>query len=528
MATASDRPPFFARVGAVAGPLAALVSVWLTTAGHTTNFREMNASHGWISSVGYGLHSAYLFTIAFSILLSPVLKYRVSSHTLTKLGLGMLCSGAFLNGLDTHASYSVAVFGRILAGFGAGQVMCAGLRLLPEARPGAVKVFEVLLPGFGPLIVAGASMWYGWSNWEGGFLFEGLLALFGLGCVIPLNPKPDPPPSPASSLGYLPAFVLGIASIWYLLQWGQLMGWADDRFVLLVAFAGLAGLIATLWLSWPSLTFAIVREAVPRGLLIGYAGMVQFFQVSETGVFGGLFINVSELERAWQVWPLSFGAAVSLLVGRMIPSPVRLEKNASVFGLVLITLGMAFLYTKMLGWPYWSVLNVVEFNWFSAPQTWEMAPGRFLLGFGFGLIIQSEMRRSDGDPACEARIGIGLQASQFIGAGIGIGLLSTALLAGHQWQYSYTSDRGDIQAVEVANRTAELQSTFAASGSPEAARRAETLMFRSVNYQADALVFADIYAGFGITSAALAALLIARMFWLRLLPARFRPGYVHS
>jgi hypothetical protein len=142
-----------------------------------------------------------------------------------------------------------------------------------------------------------------------------------------------------------------------------------------------------------------------------------------------------------------------------------------------------------------------------------MAPGRLLIGLGFGLVILSETHRAGRDPVREARIEVGLHSAQFLGAGIGIGLLATALLAGHQWEYSYVADRGYIQADEIAGRTRELAQTYSASGSLEPMRQAQTLMYRSVNYQADVLVFADIYAAFGVAALALAIAVMGRMAW---------------
>ena len=120
----------------------------------------MNDARGWIPSVGFGLHSAYLLAVALSILSAPALRRVTSSHALATFGLGLLVVGSLLNGLDLHASYDIAVFGRVVAGFGAGQAMAAAPRLLPVARPGAVDLFEILLPALGPPVIALASMAY--------------------------------------------------------------------------------------------------------------------------------------------------------------------------------------------------------------------------------------------------------------------------------------------------------------------------------------------------------------------------------
>lgn len=531
MATVSDdvsQAGFLARNLAIVGPLTAQTAVWLTTAGHTANFREMNDARGWIPAVGFGLHSAYLYSVALAILIAPNLRRSTTPHVLTQLGLGLLIVGSLLNGLDLHASYVIAIFGRVVAGFGAGLALAMAPRLLPVARPGAVDLFEVLLPALGPPTIALASMFYGWSDWEGAFLFEASLAALALACIIPLVPPPVPPPRVQGPFGSLPVFAIGLACLWYLLHWGQLEGWQHNRTVLLVGFCGLLMVILTLWFAWPGLTLPLAQEGLTRGSLIAFAGMVQFFQVSETGIFGGLLINVDAWQRACLILPLGLGAAVSLFAGRLTWRATRPGRLSTAVGFLAISLGMSYAHFQMLGWPFWVVQNVVEFNWFAAPQVWEMAPGRFLIGLGFGLVILSETHRAGRDPVREARIEVGLHAAQFLGAGVGIGLLATALLMGHQWEYSYVADRGYIQAEEITNRTQQLEQTYAASGSREPARQAKTLMFRSVNYQSDVLVFADIYAGFGIAALALAVAVLGRMAWGSLILKRRRKPHTHA
>lgn len=519
-----EEPGFFSRNLAIAGPLAAQAAVWLTTAGHTANFREMNDARGWIPSVGFSLHSAYLFSVAISILFAPALRRFTSSHILAQGGLALLTAGSLLNGLNLHLPFDVAVVGRILVGFGAGQAMMAAPRLLPTQRPGAIDLFEVLLPAFGPPVVALASMSYDWSDWEGAFLFEAVLGLFGLACIVPLSPPPDPRPRTRGSSLFLFPLALGLASLWYLLHWGHLSGWEEDQQVLLIGTVGAVALVVAFWLAWPAFSFSIVREGLARGIFVGYAGAVQFFQVAETGIFGSLFININEWQRACLILPLGIGAALSLLVGRITWQVTRPGRLSTAIGLIMITFGMIYANMLMLGWPFWNIQNVVEFNWFDAPQVWEMAPGRFLMGFGFGMVILSETHRAGRNPIREERIGVGMQAAQFLGAGIGIGILATALLTGHQSEYSYAADRGWIQAGEIQDRTERLTKVYADHGLTESDVKARTLLFKSTNYVADVQVFANIYAGFAIVSLVLADLLLMRMLWLRIRPRKSSRG----
>ena len=52
-------------------PAFALAAVWLTTAGHTASFREMNAARGWVTAEGYSLHSIFLLAITLTLLAAP-------------------------------------------------------------------------------------------------------------------------------------------------------------------------------------------------------------------------------------------------------------------------------------------------------------------------------------------------------------------------------------------------------------------------------------------------------------------------
>jgi hypothetical protein len=74
----------------------------------------------------------------------------------------------------------------------------------------------------------------------------------------------------------------------------------------------------------------------------------------------------------------------------------------------------------------------------------------------------------------------------------------------HQLHYSYVADRGFIQAVERGDRNLRLTGHVTTASAGAAARQAEALEFRAVNYEADNLVFASIYGGFLVTSLVLA------------------------
>ncbi len=75
-------------------PTFALAAVWLTTAGHTMTFREMDAERGWVTTEGYSLHSIYLAAITLTLLAAPGIAARLGSYATVVVGLVMLAAGA--------------------------------------------------------------------------------------------------------------------------------------------------------------------------------------------------------------------------------------------------------------------------------------------------------------------------------------------------------------------------------------------------------------------------------------------------
>ena len=72
-------------------PAFALAAAWLTTAGHTASFREMNAARGWVTAEGYGLHSIYLLAITLTLLAAPRLARWSGSYPLVVAGHKVAC-----------------------------------------------------------------------------------------------------------------------------------------------------------------------------------------------------------------------------------------------------------------------------------------------------------------------------------------------------------------------------------------------------------------------------------------------------
>ena len=231
---------------------------------------------------------------------------------------------------------------------------------------------------------------------------------------------------------------------------------------------------------------------------------MQYFNSLDMGVYGGLLVNFSPWMRSWLIWSLTLGSTAALALGRIIWQKRSPGFAGAALGLLVLAGGMSLSHRNTMNWPFWSLLNTVEFNWFAAPQHWQLAPPRFLMGFGSGMVLLAMTTCTSSEPLREARIRPLLQVAQFAGGTLSVGVLVTVLLAGHQLQYSYVADQGFIQAVERGDRHSRLTAHLATAGAGATARQAESLEFRAVNYEADNLVFATIYGGFLVASLVLA------------------------
>jgi MFS family permease len=493
-------------------PAFALAAAWLTTAGHTASFREMNAARGWVTTEGYALHSIYLLAITLTLLAVPRLARWSGSYPLVVAGLAMLGTGSMVNGLLPHAPPELFVLGRVFAGIGAGLVIRSAPRILPAGQENRVAWAGIVLPAAGPVVIALAVEWSPWWSWQGGFLFEVVLALVSLALVLSITAPPDldrdspPAPGPVGSLSYLPAAVVAALSVWYVMHWGQLHGWLEGPDIVVAMIVGTVAFSGLLWIVWPRLDPGTLRDGLPRLGLISYGGFVQYFNTLDMGVYGGLLVNFSPWMRSWLIWSLTLGSTAALALGRIVWKKRSPGFAGAALGLLVLAGGMGLSHWNTMNWPFWSVLNTVEFNFFAAPQHWQLAPARFLMGFGSGMVLLAMTTCTSPDPRRETRIRPLLQVAQFAGGTLSVGVLVTVLLAVHQLQYSYVADRGFIQTGELGDRNSRLAAFVATvgAGAGAAARQAEALEFRAVNYEADNLVFATIYGGFLVASLVLA------------------------
>jgi MFS family permease len=468
-------------------PAFALAAVWLTTAGHTASFREMTAARGWVTAESYSLHSIYLLALTLTLLAAPRLARSFGSYPLVVAGLAMLAIGSLVNGVLPHAPAEV---------------------ILPAGDEHRVAWAGIVLPAAGPVVIALAVEWSPWWSWQGGFLFELVLALLSLALVLSMTNPPDldrdSPSGPVERLDYLPAAVVLALSVWYVMHWGQLHGWFDGPDITAATIVGSVALGALLWIVWPSLDPGTLREGLPRLGLITYGGFVQYFNSLDMGVYGGLLVNFSPWMRSWLIWSLTLGSTAALALGRIVWRRRSPGFAGAALGLLVLAGGMGLSHYNTMNWPFWSLLNTVEFNWFAAPQHWQLALPRFLMGFGSGMVLLAMTTRTSREPLREARIRPFLQVAQFTGGTLSVGVLVTVLLAAHQIQYSYVADRGFIQAVERSDRNARIAAHLSTAGSAAPAREAEALDFRASNYEADNLIFATIYGAFLVASLLLA------------------------
>lgn len=500
-------------------PLLALAMVWLTTAGHTMNFRELGVAQGWVVAELFSLQTCLLFSIALTLLACPALGQRFSCRGLVQAGLALLAAGSLLNGLYLHAPLSVFLAGRAIVGFGSGLVIYFAPRLLDPRWEIPTAWAAIILPAAGPGVISAASMLQGVSDWEWGFLFEGAFALFSLVLLLSrAETRESPPPAPQGSLAFLPFLVLGSAALLYCLHWGQLHGWLESFDIVIAVALGIIALILALVLVWSRIGFDALKENWMRLLLFFYGGLCQFFHGYTMNVYGGLLINFSTWQRSLLIWWLPLGIATGLGLAQLVRRrwDLSLGLPGAIAGLLILAGGLYLSHQRTIDWPYWQSLNQVELNWFQAPQQWEFAPSRFLMGLGIGLFMIAVDTMVSPDPEREEKVRPFLLVTQLLGGGIAAGLLVNWLMIGHQIQYSYSADRDYIQAEEMDERAARLRDELAHAGEPSPDYRVEVLQYRAVNYEADNLVFADIYGKFIVASLSLAGLSLGLLAWKRL------------
>lgn len=493
--------------------LLALASVWLTTAGHTACFREMDAARGWVTTDGYAMHSSYLFTIACGLVLTWANRPLGSPARVMRYGLVMLVVGSLVNGLLLEAPYRVFLASRMVAGFGAGMVLAAAPVAGQAAGSRWFAWAGILLPSIGVLVIAWAADLYREHGWDGGFLFEGLLALSALLTLLLWGHDHGQTGFPRVPLWFVP-FVGFLGGLWYTLSYGQLLGWWEDprtACAMVICLVMLAIVISTVVLAPEALPAA----AWPTLLVAAFAGFVQYFNVSDMGVYGGMLIDLGMIDRSLLIWPLSIGAASATVLAMVLPS----TRWLTLVGLLGIAAGMGLAHHRTMGWPFWAALNQAQFNWFPAPGVWELAPARFLMGFGASLTLIGLQRVSLTVPSQESTRRDLLTLFQFMGGAASIGVLTLCTTRGYQNEYSFVAERGHIQPETYIEYGGILKNHLHTQGfaNPEAGAR--SLLHGSVVYESNNLVFAAIYGGFLVAALLFSAFVLVWLVWLGLRPA---------
>lgn len=524
MATSEENPTFETPTGRrprllEGRPLAAMVVVLLITGGHTMNLRELGVSQGWVPAELYSIQSSYLVSLALMMLACPSLTQRFSCRGLAQCGMMMAVAGAVLNGLEVWLSLPAFIAGRAVAGAGAGMVIYCAPRLLDPRWRVAAAWAVILCPVAGPGVVSLATMFYEVSSWQFGFLFEAAAAATALVVLLSMPATPESRPwPPKGSLAYLPGLVIASVSLLYVLHWGQLQGWEEAPDIITAAAVGVAALIVTLYLAHAQIDWPALAENWPRLALFFFGGLCQFFYGYIMNVYGGMIANLSSWQRVWLIWPLPIGMAASLTLSqvRWRHGRIVLGLPGAVVGLAVLSTGLYLCFQHMMEWPYWDIRNTIDLNWFPAPGHWELAPGRFLMGLGIGLFMVAMDAKFSTDPEREEKVRPFLSVVQFYGGGLAAAIMINFLIIGHKVHYSYSADRDVIQADELMQRQILVRHELHEAGQPAPDRSAEVLLFRFVNYEADNLVFATMYAIFFLTALSLSGFFLGLWIWMRL------------
>ncbi len=268
----------------------------------------------------------------------------------------MLAAGSIVNGVLLHAPPELLILGRALAGIGAGLVIRSAPRVLPAGEEDRVAWAGIVLPAAGPVVIALAVEWSPWWSWQGGFLFEAVLAFFSLALVLSITDPPDldrdAPSGPVEKLSYLPAAAVAALSVWYVMHWGQLHGWLEGPDITAAIIVGSVALAALLRIVWPDLDRATLHEGLPRLGLITYGGFVQYFNSLDMGVYGGSLVNFSPWMRSWLIWSLTLGSTAALALGRIVWRTRSPGFTGATLGLAVLAGGMSLSHHNTINWPF--------------------------------------------------------------------------------------------------------------------------------------------------------------------------------
>jgi hypothetical protein len=265
---------------------------------------------------------------------------------------------------------------------------------------------------------------------------------------------------------------------------------------------------------------ALPMAGWPTLVVAAFAGFVQYFNVSDMGVYGGMLLDLGMIDRSLLIWPLSIGAACAAILAMVLPN----NRWFTLAGLLAVSLGMWLAHSRTMEWPFWAALNQAQFNWFPAPGVWELAPARFLMGFGASLTLIGLQRASLVDSAHEALRRDLLTLFQFMGGAASIGVLTLCTTRGYQNEYSFVAERGYIQPETYIEYGGILKNHLNTQGFANPKAGARSLLHGSVVYESNNLVFSTIYGGFLVAALLFSALVFLGWVWLWLKPVQREPA----
>ncbi len=394
---------------------------------------------------------AYLLTISTLLLSVGRLGDMIGKKPLYTAGFVIFTIGSMLSGIAPTIYW--LIFFRVIQGLGAVMITALGLAILTESFPASergralgiggavISVGIVVGPVLGGLII-GAFSW----RW----IFYVNLPVGIAGTLLAMRYVPDIKPPGGQRFDTLGAGALFVSlfSLLTALTWGQDLGFADRRIVLLLAGAALfaAAFVAIEWRSaQPMIALGLFRSArFSVGLVTGFITFV--------AIAGTTLLLPFYLEDVLGYEPRQVGILLAVV-------PVSLGVTAPIAGSLSDRFG-----TRLMTVIGLAVLVGGYFT-LSTLATDTSAAGyilRFLpIGIGMG-IFQSPNNSAIMGSASQGQLGVvsgTLAATRTVGQTTGVALLG-ALWASRALNYAGAQGVSGATDAPAAAQAAALQDTF--------------------------------------------------------------------
>lgn len=394
---------------------------------------------------------AYLLTISTLLLSVGRLGDMIGKKPIYITGFVVFTIGSMLCGIAPTVYWLIAF--RVVQGIGAVMIVALGLAILTEAFPASergralgiggsiVSIGIVVGPVLGGLII-GAFSW----RW----IFYVNVPVGIVGTLLAVRYVPGINPAGKQRFDYWGAITLFISlfSLLTALTWGQDLGFADRRILLLLA-NGLLFAVLFVAIEWrasqPMIDLRLLRNGqFSVGLVTGF---ITFVAIAGTTLLLPFYLeNVLGYETS-QVGILL--AVVPLSMGVTAPIAGSLSDR---FGTrVMTVIGLAIM---VVGYYMLSTLNA---------ETGAVAYVlRFLpIGIGMGIFMSPNNSAIMGS-APQGQLGVvsgTLAATRTVGQTTGVALLG-ALWAGRALYYSVSEPAGGATGASAEAQAAALQDTF--------------------------------------------------------------------